>query len=148
MIKCNFEGCPQNKFEGCCVECPHYEVCEDKCPDRPKTCTYSFYESSEIEVFQQESLKAIKKIGLIISQKAKLEAEEKEIRAKLQTAMELYAVKKFDSDSIKITYVEPSTKTTVDSAKLKMQLPDVYAKFSKTSNVKAYVKIELKGDKK
>jgi hypothetical protein len=62
--------------------------------------------------------------------------------------MESYDIKKFDNDLIKITYVEASSRTSVDSAKLKAQQPEIYAKFSKTSAVKAFVKIELKdGDK-
>lgn len=43
---------------------------------------------------------------------------------------------------VALTYVSPSTKTTVDSKKLKEEEPDLAKKFSKTSNVKASIRLE------
>lgn len=45
-------------------------------------------------------------------------------------------------DSVKLTYVAPSTRTTIDSKKLKEEEPELAKKFSKTSNVSATVRIE------
>lgn len=45
-------------------------------------------------------------------------------------------------DSVKLTYVAPSVRTTIDSKKLKEEEPELAKKFSKTSNVSATVRIE------
>ena len=42
----------------------------------------------------------------------------------------------------KLTYVSPSTRSTIDSKKLKEEEPELAKKFTKTSNVKATVRIE------
>lgn len=54
-------------------------------------------------------------------------------------------MKKFESDSVTFTYIAPTVRNTIDSAKLKKEMPDVAAKYMKTSNVSASVKIEVKG---
>ena len=43
-----------------------------------------------------------------------------------------------------VTRIEPSTKTTIDSEKLRADLPEIAEKYSKTSNVKGYVKITVR----
>jgi predicted phage-related endonuclease len=147
MTKCKNE-CPENKFNGCCAECPHGSDCESKCTNDPQTCGDAVFEGTALEVFNSKAEAVIQKITLLVKQKAEIEKQEKTMREQLQQAMEAHDVKKFDNDLIKITYVEASTRTSVDSAKLKAQQPDIYAKFSKTSPVKAFVKIESKdGDK-
>ena len=67
------------------------------------------------------------------------------MREKLREAMEKYGVKSFETPEIKFTYVAPTTRTSIDSTKLKKDLPDVAAKYSKTSKVSASVKITVKG---
>lgn len=42
----------------------------------------------------------------------------------------------------KLTYVSPSTRSTIDSKKLKEEEPELAKKFTKTSNVRATVRIE------
>lgn len=42
----------------------------------------------------------------------------------------------------KLTYVSPSTRNTIDSKKLKEEEPELAKKFTKTSNVRATVRIE------
>lgn len=42
----------------------------------------------------------------------------------------------------KLTYVSPSTRTSIDSKKLKEEEPDIAKKFTKTANVSASVRIE------
>ena len=63
--------------------------------------------------------------------------------------MEKYGVKKFETDEVTFTYVAPTTRNTIDSKALKAEQPDIAALYTKTSNVKASVKITVKGgDKK
>ncbi len=72
------------------------------------------------------------------------EERQKELRAKLLEAMEQNGVKKFENNSISITYVAPTTRNSIDSTKLKKDMPEVYEKYTKTSDVKASLKIKLK----
>lgn len=68
------------------------------------------------------------------------------MKEKLLEAMEKYGVTKFDNDIMKITYFAPST--SIDSTRLKKEQPDIAKEYSKTSNKKSYIKIEVKaGDK-
>ena len=66
------------------------------------------------------------------------------MREALEQAMSEYGITSFENEYVKVTHVAPTTKTSVDSKKLKAELPDVYAKYSKTSNVSGYVKISAK----
>ena len=44
--------------------------------------------------------------------------------------------------TITLTYVAPSTRTTIDSKKLKEEEPEIAKKFSKTTNVKASIRLK------
>ena len=153
MIKCN-NSCPLDKFNACCVECPHIEDCPEKCEFDPKDCGESTTEQPEqtegasLEVFQAQSAAIINNIAGLVKQKAEIEAAEKSMREQLQAAMEAHGIEKVDHDILKINYIKPTTRTSVDSKKLQSSYPRIYDECAKTSNVKGYVKIELKGAKK
>lgn len=77
-------------------------------------------------------------------EKAKIEIKEKELKQALLNAMEENNIKKFENDDIRITYVAPTTRKSVDTARLKEEgLFDLY---SKESAVKASVRLEIKGN--
>jgi hypothetical protein len=143
MIKCNNE-CPEKKHEGCCMECPHKDDCQSKCDSTPDSCGESTVEGTELEVFQNKAGSIIKAIADIVTQKKDLEEKEKTMKAQLQTAMEENNIKSFNNEVIKVTYVAPTTSTSIDSAKLKKKYPDIAAECSKTSSKAGYVKIEVK----
>lgn len=149
MIKCK-NDCPKDAFDGCCHFCPEREKCgDDSCPiEDPNTCKDAVFTGTELEIFNNKAAAVIQKIGILLTQKAEIETAEKSMREQLEKAMDEYQIKKFDNDVIKVTYIEPSTRESIDSAKLKAQMPEVAAKFTKRSYVKGYVKIELKDDKK
>ena len=46
-------------------------------------------------------------------------------------------------DGLKFTYASAYTKTTVDSKKLKEEYPEIYAKVTKTSNVKSSIRTTI-----
>lgn len=145
MIKCK-NSCPLDKFEGCCFECDLKEECEEACEMLPSDCGDSIVDDFEsgIQVFEQGQMAVIQKIADIVTTKKQLEAQEKELKEKLKEAMEKYNIKKFESDILNITYVAESTKTSIDSAKLKKKYPDIAAECSKTSKKSAYVKVTVK----
>lgn len=147
MIKCTAGGCPKSK-EICCYSCNDLEACNAQginCTDDPGTCGYSEYdEETAVQVFQQTQVTVLKQITDIVTAKKKLEDTEKELKQKLQEAMEKYDIKKFESDILNITYVAATTATSIDSAKLKKKYPDIATECSKTSNKSAYVKVTIK----
>lgn len=58
--------------------------------------------------------------------------------------MDRYGIKKFDNELISISYVEPTTSTTIDTAKIKKLYPNIAAECTKTTNKKGYVRIAVK----
>lgn len=85
-------------------------------------------------------------IKQIEEQKKTAEAQAVELRAAIMAAMELNGCTSFENDRIKLTYVAPTTRTAIDSARLKKELPEIAEKYTKTSNVKASLRITLKED--
>ena len=76
--------------------------------------------------------------------KARADAMLQEIKDFLVEKMEEKGIKTFETDAVKITYVAPSTRTTLDSKRIKDEMPDVYKTYSKESETKASVRIKLK----
>lgn len=79
---------------------------------------------------------------LEFERKAKeLKEQQKDFREQLYQKMEENDIKKIDTGDIVITRVLPTTATTVDGKLLKKEQPETYAKYSKISDKKGYVKI-------
>ena len=66
----------------------------------------------------------------------------------LYGTMEKEGVKTVDRGNLKITYVAPSSRISVDSKKLEKEEPEIYKKYIKTTTVAGSIKITLMGDKK
>lgn len=147
-IKCKQAGCPF-EYEHCCVECDELEHCESSCNLKPDFCKNSEMNGeTSLQVFKNANVEVINAIAQISVAKKQIEEQEKTMKEKLLAAMEAYGVTKFENDAIKITYYAASTTTSIDSAKLKKEQPDIAKEYSKTSSKKSYIKIEVKaGDK-
>lgn len=147
MIKCTMkDSCPKGK-NCCCCQCEKKEGCIDSCDNLDNLANCGFAEMDETDALvtlKTETAAIITGIANLTLQKKKIEDQEKAMREQLKEAMEKYGVKSFESDAVKFTYVAPTTRTTIDSKALKKDLPDVAAKYSKTSNVSASVKITVK----
>lgn len=76
-------------------------------------------------------------------EKLKMDLIEKELKEKLKEAMENNNVTKLEFGELKVSYRNASTRTTVDSKKLKEELPDIYEEYSKTSNVSSSISISV-----
>ena len=145
MIKCANGDCPE-RGHICCAVCDEVDDCTNKCKLNPEQCRYSVKEETTTELvpFQSKAMAIMQKIVDLNVQKKQLEAQDKVVRQELQAAMDKYGVKKFENDILKITYVEPTTRTSIDSVRLKKELPAVAEKYSKISQVKGSVRIEVK----
>ena len=70
------------------------------------------------------------------------------VKGILYDTMGKEGVKTVDRGKLKITYVAPSNRTSVDSKKLEKEEPDIFKKYVKTTTVAGSIKITLMGEKK
>ena len=146
MIKCK-NPCLLGKFDGCCHCCPEFGSCGEECSEKFNDCGEAIIDGdSGMELFQATQMTILNDIADLVTQKRKLEAAEKKLKDELKKAMEQYGIKKFSSDILDIVYVAETTKTSIDSTRLKKEKPDVYAAFTKTSISSAYIKVTDKKD--
>ena len=88
--------------------------------------------------------KAKHRIAQILEIIDELESEKKTLQAQLLEGMELYGVKKIDNDQFTVTYIEPTTRVSIDQKKLKEKFEEVYLECVKESKVKSSIRIKLK----
>ena len=89
----------------------------------------------------EETIKKIR--GL---EEVRLEAEMmmKELKEELIEKMEANGMtESFETNGLKVIYKSPTKRNTLDSKKIKEDLPDIYEKYSKTSDVKSSVSLEF-----
>lgn len=153
MIRCE-NTCEVINDNVCCKSCNKNKTCESdyKCSmeatarDSYSGCKMAILEQS-LEIFQNKNLKILENIAAIITEKKKLEEKEKTLKEELEKAMTENGVKKFSNDFISISWVEPTTTETFDSATFKKDNPELAKKYIKISSKKGYVKITLKEEK-
>ena len=151
MVKCKqaIKGAVSCGKDICCFECENKEHCPDVCSDvgilkNSEECEEAIIEGNELVAFKSAVLAITQTIANIQKEKEKLDEENQRMRQELEQAMDAYGITSFENDYVKITHVDATTKVSVDSKKLKSELPDIYAKYSKVSDVKGYVKITVK----
>lgn len=145
MIKCE-NACPLGRFNACCQCCPENKGCPEACEYEPGSCGESaFDEESGLVAFQKTQLATLNAIASLTAHKKAIEEQEKTMKAALYDAMQKFGIKKFESDVLNLTFVEPTNSTSIDSTRLKKKYPDIAAECSKTTAKAGYVKITLKG---
>ena len=152
MINCKqaMEDSPCKKL-CCCLECESKDKCDIVCSKveehevtEPKDCEDAIVDYAELVAFEEKTVAVIQAIADIATKKKELEDQDKKMREQLEAAMDQFNVKSFENDLIKITYVEPTTRINVDSAKLKKKYPEIFVECCKTSEVKGSVRITVK----
>ena len=150
-LKCKIASESECGKDCCCYDCLDAKDCKVKCPTFEEFDKRVLDECEELEKVEEEIVTldqkvpdVIKAITDIVTQKKALDEQEKMMREKLQAAMEQHNIKSFSNELIKVTYVAPTTRTSIDSAKLKKEHPEIAEAYQKISNVKASVKIEVK----
>ena len=145
MKICKSGLCPVENVAKCCIFCDKKATCEDVCQFcNCSDCVNIQEVENSLADFQSKEVVLINTISSIESQKKALEEQSKTMREKLLEAMEQYGVKKFENDILSVTYVAATTRTTIDSTKLKKEMPKIAEQFSKTSDVKSSIKITVK----
>jgi predicted phage-related endonuclease len=101
------------------------------------------YDENEKKLVAEEEV--IKKIIDFEILKSQMELEEKKLRESLLEAMKKYNITSWQTDdgTIQAIYKKGTTRTTIDSARLKKELPDIAEEFSKTSEVKESVALSI-----
>lgn len=135
--------CPEG-LNICCSTCEHSDTCEHCCEGVQPTCPHAEVVNDELAQFESAVPDAIQQITNLIQTKKELEEQEKQLKQKLVEAMESYGVKSFENDQIKMTYVASTTRSTIDSTRLKKDHPDIAEQYSKTSSVSASVRVTVK----
>lgn len=128
MMKCKVAIDDKNECTNCCYFCDKKDTCNDVCQDIAKVCEEQV-EETDLQVIESTVPDVLKAITDITVQKKKLEE---------------HGVKSFENAKVKFMYVAPTTRTTIDSKKLKADHPDIVEAYSKTSNVSASVRITVK----
>lgn len=72
-----------------------------------------------------------------------LELKTKEINQVLNDYMEKTGTEKLLINGLLFSHRNATTRTTLDTKKLKEELPDVYEEYSKTSDVASYVTVKV-----
>lgn len=101
------------------------------------------YTDNELQLNKIEEQIAIA-ISNLQQQQQQLQQQNDQIKEQIKQSMEQHEIKKYENDFISITYVAPTTRTTVDSKLLKEKYEDIYKECSKTSDVKSSIRIKIK----
>ena len=107
------------------------------------------YERPALVVAPELQLEFTKRQKSIIRLKKQLESAEQKmesVREKLIELFEQQNIIKWEADGMTVTYIAPTETHTIDSAKLKRELPQVYDRYQKVSKKKATVRITVKGE--
>lgn len=109
------------------------------------------------EIYKQELILPETEIAEIVrietyiktldEQKKQAELQLSNFKEKLISAMEEKGVKSMDMGTLKITYIAPNTRESIDTTKLKNELPEIAEKYKKCIATKASVRITLREQK-
>lgn len=81
-------------------------------------------------------------ISLIEKQKAAADALDA-IKGQILEEMKAQGIVKIQTPEILINYIAPTTRESLDSKKLKEELPEIYDEYCKISNVKESLKVKI-----
>ena len=94
-------------------------------------------ENGKIEVAKE----TVQKIITLEKVKLELDLLSKELNKELKGKMEELGITKWSTDGLCAVLKQGTTRTTLDSKRLKEELPDIYNEYSKTSNVSSSLRL-------
>lgn len=86
-----------------------------------------------------------KKIAEFEKRVKELKAKEEKLKKLILEEMETKGIIKLNTDVLSITYVAPTDRESLDSKKLREDLPNVYDAYINIKPVKSSIRIKLKG---
>lgn len=110
-----------------------------------RNCELYQRKTFELDTLTCESLLNVQnELKKIDEHKKQLEQAEAEIKDFLIKKMEETGVKSIDNEYFKITYTAPTTRDSIDSKRLKAEMPEIAKQYTNTSPVKAKITITIK----
>lgn len=95
-----------------------------------------------------DQISALEEAELLIKQydKAKKEMQKRSeaLKEAIIKSMEKQGVYSFNNGRIKVSYIAPTIRKSIDTAKLKEEMPDIAEKYTKSAPVKAGVRITVR----
>lgn len=76
----------------------------------------------------------------------RIEIEIKQVKEKILQEMEARQINQIKVGNITLSYIAPTQRESLDTKKIKAELPKIYEKYKKISNVKSSVRITTKGE--
>lgn len=151
MIKCGQvleSGKSECGKDICCCECEDAKICEFVCDtfveDADGQCFDAVIISEELVPFERKHLALIQETIKTELEDAAIKKKKETLREAWKNAMEEYNVKSCAMNNLKVTYVAETQQSSIDTAKLKKERPDIAQEYTKVTNKKAYVKVEVK----
>lgn len=77
----------------------------------------------------------------LLAKKKEIEEQVKTFSERMKGEMEKAGVKKWETDNMRLTYIDPTTKETFDSKRFKEENPESYKEYTKTTKVKSSIRI-------
>jgi len=108
------------------------------------------YQSETMELSEKEINEISMLLNVIDTAKKNMEYAENQLatlRDSIKEQMENRGIKAIKNENFTITYKAPTTRQTIDSAKLKVEQPDIYSQYLKETNIKSSIEIKLKKEK-
>lgn len=96
--------------------------------------------NNNIELTEKASLT----LSMILKQETEIKMFKERLKEEMVDAMEKTNRKTYEDNNIRIIYKKGSTRTTIDSKRLKEEQPTIFDEYSKTSETKASISMELK----
>lgn len=137
------QQCPSHYSLRDCTSCDAGDD-QEKCKTCWDSALVGINFKAAVPMLPNDTLPILTKLGELEVQAKSIENQQNSLKEQLLVAMEKHGIKKWDNEVMTITYVAPSTRVSVDSKKLKEELPDVFTKYSKSSKVKSSIKLKLK----
>lgn len=111
--------------------------------DALKDFKYAPDEEIDESQLPEDTRQAISGISNLIQMVKEAEGKIAEFKERMLKAMEEGGLKSIKCQTFRISYVAPTTQTSLDQTALKREMPDIYNKYyNKTSAKKAYVQIK------
>lgn len=76
-----------------------------------------------------------------------LQEQDKQIREAIRQAMDEQHISKWENDIVSLTNIAPTTRTGVDTKRLKAEQPEIFEQYKKETPVKGSLRIKIKETK-
>ena len=135
--------CPKYKIQRCCFMCDEQKTCDEACMEESNSLCEMLIDIPDGNC-EQLAEPILKKLEVIMKQKAELENQEKELKESLKALMEQHNETSLKNNQhFKVTYIKASSTMTFNTDLFKKTMPDVYSKYcNKPKETKAYIKCE------